>query len=41
MANGLDRTPPVFNSPFWRDSFFWLFVASIVLWAFILWLLFF
>jgi hypothetical protein len=41
MASGLEKTPPVFSSPLWKDRFFWLLLATLAFWSFVVWLLFF
>ena len=33
MKSGMEDTPPTFEKPVLRDPFFWLFIATLVLWA--------
>lgn len=40
MSN-TEATPPVFEKPVLRDAFFWLFLATLLFWAVVIYLLFF
>jgi len=35
----MHKLPHVFSRPVWRDRFFWVFLATLAFWAFVLWLI--
>lgn len=38
MASGLEKTPPIFSRPVWKDAFFWIFLFTIAFWSVVFWL---
>lgn len=39
-SSGLERIPPVFSRPVWRDAFFWLLIAMAGFWTLVIWYFF-
>lgn len=35
-----ETTPPVFEKPILRDAFFWLFLATLMFWSLVIYMLF-
>lgn len=38
MSSGLERTPPIFGRPIWKDTFLWILLATAAFWAGVFWL---
>jgi hypothetical protein len=37
MSSGMEKMPPIFSRPLWRDGFFWILIGTACLWAAFFW----
>ena len=36
-GSGLENVPPILKRPVWKDSFFWVTIATIAFWVLVFW----